>query len=419
MRPTTVFITCALLVLSIRPGPARADDASEAQLQFELGAELYRQRRLTEALERFLASNRLVPNPNVAFNVAQVYALLDRPIDAYNWYEEHLSFELDAATRATGLQARDRLARRVAVLDVSSTPPGADIFVDRPELGRVARSPRRVAVVPGPHTLLLRLAGHREGRVPVNVAQGEIVAVPVTLPPLVGTLRIETFPPGASVRLEGAPVELGRTPFETTLPVGPARLTAALPGHVEQSRTIEVRDGEITHLRLRLAVEASTVASLTVTGSPAGAQVMVDGRPLGVVPLTRAGLPPGPVALSVEAPGKDPWGAPLVLEAGAATRVRVRLVGEADRPWPGWRWLGYGAGGAMLVAGAVVGALALGEHRAFEQDPSRASYDRLGSMNLAADVLFLAGVVVAGTTLVLDLAAGPAASSHGQVSLDR
>ena len=416
---TTLPVTVLLLALSLSAGPARADDASEAQLQFELGAEMYRQRRLTEALERFLASNRLVPNSNVAFNIAQVYALLDRPIDAYNWYEEHLSFQLDDATRRTALEARDRLARRVALIDVTTAPPGAEIFVDRVELGSVGRAPRRVALPPGQHTILLRLADHREGQVPVTVAQGEIVSVPVTLPALVGTVRIESFPPGAAVRLEGPGTDLGRTPFETTLPVGEARLTVTLPGHAEQSRTVVVRDGETARLSVRLAVEAATVASLTVSGAPEGAEVLVEGRPLGQVPLTRAGLPPGSIALEVRSPGRDPWGTRVLLEAGAATRVRVRLVGDEDRAAPGWRWLGLGGGGALFLAGTTVGLLAVSEHASFEQEPTRASYDRLGSLNVAADVLMLAGAVIAGTTLVLDLASGPALVSEGQVSLDR
>jgi len=66
MRFCAALAAAALLAST----PALADDASEARLQYELGSELYKQKRFTEALERFIASNRLVPNPNVVFNIA-------------------------------------------------------------------------------------------------------------------------------------------------------------------------------------------------------------------------------------------------------------------------------------------------------------------------------------------------------------
>src|SRR6185503_10784591 len=45
---------------------ARADTASEAKLQFELGAEYYKQGKYPEALERFIASNRSLASEAVS-----------------------------------------------------------------------------------------------------------------------------------------------------------------------------------------------------------------------------------------------------------------------------------------------------------------------------------------------------------------
>ena len=51
-------------------GPAHADDlADEADLKFRLGAEAYQRADYKVALEKFLESNRLVPNRNVTYNV--------------------------------------------------------------------------------------------------------------------------------------------------------------------------------------------------------------------------------------------------------------------------------------------------------------------------------------------------------------
>ncbi len=76
-RPSfLVAVLAAACALSLS-GSARADDlADEADLRFQLGAEAYQQGNFKEALQHFLASNRLVPNKNVVFNIARAYEQL-------------------------------------------------------------------------------------------------------------------------------------------------------------------------------------------------------------------------------------------------------------------------------------------------------------------------------------------------------
>src|SRR5437773_1552373 len=62
---------------AVAPAVAHADDvADEADLQFNLGADAYEKGDFRGALEHFLASNRLVPNRNVIFNIARTYEQL-------------------------------------------------------------------------------------------------------------------------------------------------------------------------------------------------------------------------------------------------------------------------------------------------------------------------------------------------------
>src|SRR4029077_5442221 len=117
-RLFTALIALALTVA----GQVHAQDAVEAQLLFERGAELYRARRFGEALEAMVASNRLVPNGNVVFNVAQIYELLDRPIDAFNWYQRQLGFALDTEARARTEERVAKLLPRVAVVKIETQP---------------------------------------------------------------------------------------------------------------------------------------------------------------------------------------------------------------------------------------------------------------------------------------------------------
>jgi tetratricopeptide (TPR) repeat protein len=81
--------------LTAAPGSARADDvADEADHLFTLGAEAYGEKDYKQALAHFLASNRLVRNRNVMFNIARTYEHLRQFADAYRYYQRALDGEL-------------------------------------------------------------------------------------------------------------------------------------------------------------------------------------------------------------------------------------------------------------------------------------------------------------------------------------
>src|SRR5262245_52990369 len=75
------------------PARAASGNADEADLHFTLGAEHYQKGEYREALEHFLASNRLVPNKNVVFNIARTYEKLGRFADAHRYYTDALEEE--------------------------------------------------------------------------------------------------------------------------------------------------------------------------------------------------------------------------------------------------------------------------------------------------------------------------------------
>lgn len=411
------ILLCVVVACLARP--ARADTASEAELQYTLGTELYKQRRYQEALQHFIASNRLVPNANVVFNVAIIYGLLKREVDAYNWYETYLHFEgLDVAARTRGERARDALASKVAVLDVTTTPAGAELFIDRLDLGSVGVAPRRVAVVPGARLVLARAPGSSDGQVAVTAEVGAVTPAVVTLAPLEGVLVVESVPAGASVRREDTGETLGTTPLRRSFPVGEVRLLLFLEGHVDQQRVVTLKAGAEARLDVTLVMAASRVAALTVSGGPADARVVLRGKQLGGVPLTVQGLEPGTAALSVEADGHEPFQQALLLEAGGATRVDVQLA-PLRQPARWLRWVGYGAGAVAVLTGLVLGGLSLSTRDQFFTAPTRERLLSTQRLAGAADGLVVGGVVTAGITLLLDLVIFPAPRTRGTVELAR
>jgi len=413
---------CAALVVTgvcVTAATARADTASEAELQYLLGTELYKQRKFQEALQHFIASNRLVPNANVVFNIALTYGLLNRPADAFNWYETFLRFpNVDEAAQTRARTELAALAPRVAVIAVTTSPPGAELFVDRVDLGSVGVSPRKLAVAPGPHKVIARLMGHHDAEAEVVASLGATAAVELGLSALVGTLAIETNVP-AAVRREDTNEALGETPLRLTLPAGEYRLIVSAEGYVDQQRVAAVRADAETRVQVKLEQAASRVAALTVTGTPQGARVLLAGRDLGAVPLTTTGLPPGVFELVVESPNHEPFRHTLVLEAGGATRVAVRLVGPNDTRWRWLRWVGYGAGAVGFGAGLVVAGVAIAQRNGFWGEPNRRSLDLVGALNPVADALMISGLAVAAATALLDLIIVPTPRTHGTVEVVR
>jgi outer membrane receptor for ferrienterochelin and colicins len=425
------FAAIALLSFSLGAVPARADDASEARLQYELGSELYKQKRFTEALDRFIASNRLVPNPNVVFNIANIYVLLgkrevrDRArasewyVEAFNWAETLTRMATVETDKKDAAALRSSILLKVAVVTVRSEPDGAEIYVDRESLGSVGRTPRDIATTPGDHTIILKAPAHRPGQVSVVARLGQAVPARVLLEKIVGVVQVTVRPEGAKLQYFPGSIELGKAPAVARLPVGEGRITATMPGFLTQTREIVVREAATTTVEMDLQRVGEGAARLTVVGQPDGASVRLAGREVGKVPLTLSGLDPGRHSVELIATAHEPWKGDLLLEAGAATRVEATLRRPEDQAWGGWKWLGYGAGAALLGGGTVFAFQARGAHQDFDAHPSSSGKARVDRLNVTADVLLGTALVTLATTAVLHAILGPRSGSHASVTTER
>lgn len=425
----------ALVAMMLLSGAslARADDASEAQLQFELGTAYYDQGRYAEANERFLASYRLVENARVGANIVRTYEVQGRFAEAYNWCETvERAFPSANEVLDYVRQKRAELEPRLMVLLVSTSPQGAELFVVRENLGSLGRSPRRIALDPertrqtigpsyaGQIQLIARLEGHRTAEATVAVEVGRTTPVELALAPLVGTLHITSTPSGATVRDRRSGETLGTTPLELERAVGETPLEIALDRHSTVERTPIVRDGETTSLAVELERRFDQVALLTIRGAPSAVTVRIGERVVErATPFTLDDLDPGTVEVRLEAPDRLPWSSAITLEAGAATRIDYTLADPSDAHWDGWLWLGYGLGAAAAIAGFVVAGIAVGERDAFFENPSPERIDRVDALNASADALMISGGTVLAATFVYHLLRPGAPVSAGEVTIDR
>ncbi|GAB4202503.1 MAG: hypothetical protein OHK0013_15850 [Sandaracinaceae bacterium] len=305
-RGAVTLVLASLLSWSAAPlSTARADGtADEADLHFLRGNEAYRTGAYLDALEHFLASNRLAPNRNVVFNIARTYQRLERFPEAYRYYAEALATETDAANRTRIEAALAEIAPRVALVDVETIPPGATIFVDREDLGSVGRSPRTLALPGGTYRILARLDGHHDATSEATtVLVGQRVSVRLELTRVVGTLVV-TGLDGAALRVgseEGEPV--CTLPCELSLSPGPHVIHVSAPGRESLVRAVSVVEGETT--RTSVVLEAQT-GSVVVRADVEDALVEIDGVSVGFTPLVVPNVPVGARTVRVSAPGYEP-----------------------------------------------------------------------------------------------------------------
>jgi outer membrane receptor for ferrienterochelin and colicins len=314
-----------LLVLALS-APSWADNAAdEADVAFSRGNEAFSKRRYEDALAAYFLSYRLVPNRNVLFNIARCYESLDRLDEAYRyWHDLSVDPSLPADEQRDVRQALARLAPRVALVTISSTPPGAELYVDRKDLGSRGRTPQTIAVAPGPHTVLLELAGHRPERVQVEVGRGRELKRDVRLTAVLGAVSVDGTPAGASIRADADGPELGTVPGTLSLVPGQRLLVVTAPGHLPQQLLVDVRPDETVQAKVALQERPRPTGKVVVTANRDAAVVRVDGRDQGFTPTVLT-LPVGEHEVEVTTDEVTPLVQRVVVTADSETRVDAEL----------------------------------------------------------------------------------------------
>jgi outer membrane receptor for ferrienterochelin and colicins len=300
------------------------DLAAEADLNFELGIEAYRRSDFREALAYLMASNRLGPNRNVMYNIARCFEQLGQFDQAFRYYTDYIALETDPAARAEAERAVERIRPQLALLRVESEPAGATIAIDRADLGTRGVAPLTIAVAPGPHRVILTLEGYEPAEQgEIEAVQGTTVEARLALARIVGRVEVDGEPAGAAVRVDTEESEpLGRLPATLELAPGPHVLIVAQPGRVTAQRVVTIRAGETQRLRVVLDEQ---IGSLVINCEDRDAHVEVDGRPVGVTPLTVPDLAVGTHRVRVTMPGMVPYEREVEVRVNQPTTLDVEL----------------------------------------------------------------------------------------------
>ena len=324
---STLLLVFALLAL-LAAAPARADSvADEADFRFRRAASLYREGKIEDALGEFLASNRLVRNHNVAFNIARCFEQLKRYNEAYRWYLEILGEkDLPADDRRAVEAALGRLGNALALVRIESTPEGATVYVDRRDLGARGQTPVTLALPRGNVRLLLEADGYRSAQAETTAETGMRSEVHVSLERILGTLVVAGDPEPFELRVdseEAAPELVSSGALRLT--PGLHRLFVSAPGAVPQQLEARLLGDAETRLSFKLLPLPPPSGALVVRANLDGALVRVDGKEAGFTPAVIDKVRVGAHQLEVLAEGREPMTLQVVVEKDERTKVEVKL----------------------------------------------------------------------------------------------
>jgi tetratricopeptide (TPR) repeat protein len=188
----------AALCFVAGPSVAAAQSASEnaeARVYFEEGNRLFekanrsrgaqREALFRRALEAYVDSLQIVRSRNALFNAAIVLGELGRNDEAFNYFGEYLGVEgLSEADREEATRRRDALRGDVAVLQVTSEPSGALVWVDRKDLAPRGETPIEIALRPGAHRVFVERDRFEPVEQRETMVRGETTVMALSLLPV-------------------------------------------------------------------------------------------------------------------------------------------------------------------------------------------------------------------------------------------
>lgn len=169
-----------------------------------------------------------------------------------------------------------KLVRSSGCVDVSSEPVGAEVTVNGIVRGH---TPLSVEDVPkGRATIKLSLPGFKEEVRELAINAGDRQMLALSLQGLPGTLHLTSDPEGARFYIDGE--AHGKGPVTVSgLKAGEYVVKAEHEGYAAQTKTVVIENGESAREEFKLS---NVMGRLEVRTRPVGAQIVFDGRILGV-----------------------------------------------------------------------------------------------------------------------------------------
>lgn len=228
---------------------------------------------------------------------------------------------VDAGKRVEVWAQLTQLKPKEGDLEVRSEPPEGKVYLDGKYMGETPLFAPRIP--PGRYSLLVLKEGYHPFEERVEVKGADRKKVVATLRRRMGEVAVNLKTPGASLSIDGKPVEVGPgKTLERDFPSGSYRIKVTKEGYETWERDLVVRAGERVEVSVELKAKGG---ELLVRTEPSGASIYLDGKSVGTGSYEGKGLSPGTYKIRVAKEGYEAWEGEATLEPDKKREVFLKL----------------------------------------------------------------------------------------------
>jgi hypothetical protein len=221
----------------------------------------------------------------------------------------------------------------VGVIYVYSDPSSSNIYLDTIYKGKTPVTISNIAT--GTHVLEVDHSGYYDWKSTIDVPAGGTKTVSSTLNPMpastFGWVYISSSPGGSSVTLDGSPV--GQTPNSGSLKlnniaIGSHTITMTLAGYTSYTAQTSVTSNTVSEVSaiLQSSAPVSTTGGISVSSTPAGANVLLDNNFIGVTPLNLNTVGAGSHTVTIRTGGYQEYSITTPVNAGVTSTISAALI---------------------------------------------------------------------------------------------
>ena len=306
-----------------------ADDHAVAQGDRQAEIRHGRRRRDVPDAEVFIDGNKHPDNtPAIIQNVIEgVHVIEVRKEPAQPW-KQSINVTANQQTKVRAeLQAT--LNGGVGVVRVLADADGARAFIDGTDMGPTPVDIKDVKA--GDHIVSVKVGNSPGEDKHVTVAPGSSQIVKFEGQALggeQGLIKVVSMVPDAEVFIDGASV--GKVPVEKRVSAGEHPVVVRLEGMKQFEQKVRVDPGQSVTVQAQL----KQTGRLRVLSTPANAQVVINGIPVGKTPLD-TDVETGETVVRIEAPGFQAFEQTLTIEGGKTQTLSRELPvqGMTEAEW--------------------------------------------------------------------------------------
>jgi parallel beta-helix repeat protein len=144
-------------------------------------------------------------------------------------------------------------------------------------------------------------------------------------PPIEGFLTVTSTPSGAAITIDGT--HIGETtPHTRPMMPGAYTIKLTLDGYQDWKQRVQVMSGETRYVQATLTLSPPIDGVLSVTSTPSGADIAIDGAPIGETTPHSMSIMPGYHTIELSLEGYQDWTEGVQVTSDETTNVDATLT---------------------------------------------------------------------------------------------